>query len=745
MIRLFALLMLLAGPLAAQVIVDNGAAGYSEPSGTWTGGTSATGKYGADYRFASTVGSAGPATATAEWRPNLSAGDYEVATWYPSGSNRANDAPFRVTHAGGTSTVRINQTLNGGQWRVLGTFTFSAGTGGFVTLGNDAESAKVVLADAVRFTPVTFANDEFRGVWVSRFEWPSTTPATWKANLDTILGNAKAGNFNTVLLQMRGTTETFYPSPHEPLAAAITLGTGDDPLQYAINAAHALGLKLHLYFNTHVCTASFASTHQSWLIADNTGTPISSTVDGYYWLAPGHPEVQTYLRAQIMHVVNNYPTLDGIHFDRIRMPEPDYSHDAVSDARRTGRGNPGSLGFGPWTADQITRFLRDVYAEVHSVNPNLQLSAAPLGLYQAASYPGYSTGYYYGLPRHQDAKAWLAAGALDWIAPQIYWPDDNSNPDFSEILPDWLAGASGRHIYPGMSATGDGNANETIAEITASRNLGAPGTVVWSYGAANSYGFWSALTQAGAPYQQPANPPDMPWLSNSGDAIVYGFVSSFATGLPVADAWINVNGQSYTAVSAHDGFWCWLKLAPGTYTFSADDPGAGSASIVVSNLQAGEVRRVDLALAPAGTATRIEVQNAPTGNVKPGDDFAVTVRITDAFGTLVTAGTHTVNVTHIGSGTLTGSASQTTGGGYATFTLQYDLAQTITLTFIDAAGTLTQTSVPVTISTKSKKSGGGEDGGGCSLGTGGPSLALVGVALIALALFARRRRAACAA
>ena len=105
MIRLIAMLVLLATPLAAQVIVDNGAAGYSEPSGTWTGGTSATGKYGADYRFASTVGSAGPATATAEWRPNLSAGDYEVATWYPSGSNRANDAPAAVAHSSPAATT----------------------------------------------------------------------------------------------------------------------------------------------------------------------------------------------------------------------------------------------------------------------------------------------------------------------------------------------------------------------------------------------------------------------------------------------------------------------------------------------------------------------------------------------------------------------------------------------------------------------------------------------------------------
>jgi uncharacterized lipoprotein YddW (UPF0748 family) len=699
-----------AACFAQDIIIDNGGAGYSQLTGTWTAGSSA-GYYGSGYVFAS---SAASATATVEWRPTIpTAGSYEVAVWYVAGANRADNAPYAVTHASGTSNVAVNQQVNGSAWRVLGTYTFSAGTTGRVLLANNANPS-VVIADAVRFRPVTPAADEFRGVWVSRFEWPSTTSSVWKSNIDTIMANAKAGNFNTVLIQMRGDTTTLYPSPNEPLSSLITLGTGDDPLRYALDAGHALGLKVHCYFNTHVCTSAFASTHTSWLIADTSGTPQSAVVDGYWWLAPGHPDVQQYLREQVMYLVNTYPDLDGIHFDRIRNPEPQYSHDSVSEARRLGGANPGALNFDDWTSDQITRWLRDVYAHVHSVNPTLQLSAAPLGLYAASAYPGYSTGYYYGKPRHQDAKAWLAAGAIDWIAPQCYWPDGGSKPDFSDLVPDWLASANGRHIYPGMSASSDGSATETIAEITAARTLGAPGTVVWSYGAADSYNFWSALP-AGV-YAQPANPPAMAWLSNPTKAIVYGYVTNFATGQPVTDAWITRSGSTYTALSAKDGFYCWLELTPGSYTLNGNLSGVGSATRQVLNLAAGEVRRVDIALAGPGVAVALEFAGAPV-SAEQGQSFNVIARVVDNNGALVTTGSYNLTLALAsGSGTLSGVLSGSTVNGGITFTVNYNVAEAITLAVTEGSAALTPANVGVLI-TPSVGGGGSKGdsgGGGCS-------------------------------
>lgn len=146
---------LTGGPNPNDRIVDNVDPGFSVLSGNWTAGTSATGKYGADYRFAATAPSM---TAEAEWRPTLPVGgDYAVDVWYPQGTNRAPDAPFTISHGNGNTILNVNQQTNGGAWNTLGTFPFFTGNSGYVRLANYATSGTVVIADAVRFRLITAA------------------------------------------------------------------------------------------------------------------------------------------------------------------------------------------------------------------------------------------------------------------------------------------------------------------------------------------------------------------------------------------------------------------------------------------------------------------------------------------------------------------------------------------------------------------------------------------------------------
>ena len=130
--------------------MDNVTATYT---GTWTEGTSATDKFGTNYFFATSV--TGSATATATWRPNIvTSGRYDVYVWYPQGSNRSANAPFLVSHNGGSTNVLVDQRSGGGAWRLIAAdVEFARGTNGFVRLSNNA-SPTVVLADAVRFVYV---------------------------------------------------------------------------------------------------------------------------------------------------------------------------------------------------------------------------------------------------------------------------------------------------------------------------------------------------------------------------------------------------------------------------------------------------------------------------------------------------------------------------------------------------------------------------------------------------------------
>lgn len=115
-------------------------------SGTWTTESAHANRYSVDQLV--TDHTAGAASVT--WTPNLElAGQYRVFAWWTSEAGRNTAAAYEITHAGGTTTVTVNQTVNGGQWNVLGAFNFNAGTAGSVVLRNTGTGS--VSADAVRF------------------------------------------------------------------------------------------------------------------------------------------------------------------------------------------------------------------------------------------------------------------------------------------------------------------------------------------------------------------------------------------------------------------------------------------------------------------------------------------------------------------------------------------------------------------------------------------------------------------
>ncbi len=117
--------------------------------GAWTVSTSNTGYYGTGYRHDANTGSVGGKRA--KFTPTiLHAGPYAVYTRAPAGVNRASNIQFDVNHAGGTTTVPVNEQINNNEWVFLGKFVFNAGTSGNVTVRNDGANG-FVMVDAIRF------------------------------------------------------------------------------------------------------------------------------------------------------------------------------------------------------------------------------------------------------------------------------------------------------------------------------------------------------------------------------------------------------------------------------------------------------------------------------------------------------------------------------------------------------------------------------------------------------------------
>ena len=88
-----------------------------------------------------------PATAT--WTPAVpAAGSYKVYARWTAHPNRATDAKYTVTHAGGDTLITVNQEQNNGSWVLLGTFNLAPGQGHKVSLTDQANG--FVIADAIR-------------------------------------------------------------------------------------------------------------------------------------------------------------------------------------------------------------------------------------------------------------------------------------------------------------------------------------------------------------------------------------------------------------------------------------------------------------------------------------------------------------------------------------------------------------------------------------------------------------------
>lgn len=110
--------------------------------------------FGGDSRWAT----AGGGVDRFRFTPDLStAGDHAVYAWNSCYSNRAPNVPHEIVHAGGTDVVAVDQdcdTGSHGEWFYLGTYTFDAGTSGYVEIsdaGLTPAATTYIGADAVRF------------------------------------------------------------------------------------------------------------------------------------------------------------------------------------------------------------------------------------------------------------------------------------------------------------------------------------------------------------------------------------------------------------------------------------------------------------------------------------------------------------------------------------------------------------------------------------------------------------------
>jgi len=151
------------------LIIDNPEAVWR---GNWEHGTTSE-----DFSDDTCWSAAGTGTDTITWTFSVPfAQSYDVYAWWSRHANRASDAPYTISHSGGSDTVEVNQQVKGGQWNYLGTYSFAKGVYD-VVLTDDANG--YVVGDAIMFVPDSFSypwpiSDNLDADFTSGWEYPGT-------------------------------------------------------------------------------------------------------------------------------------------------------------------------------------------------------------------------------------------------------------------------------------------------------------------------------------------------------------------------------------------------------------------------------------------------------------------------------------------------------------------------------------------------------------------------------------------
>lgn len=291
--------------------------------------------------------------------------------------------------------------------------------------------------------------------WVVRFDLDSPEEAA------SVCAQAKEAGFDHLLVQVRGRADALYRSEIAPRAENLAGTPADfDPLAQLLT--DCAPLPLHAWLNVYYLWGGAAPPEnpnhpghpdQPWILADNTGRPVSSYsarekrlgwIEGSY-ADPASGQYRTLFVTVVKELLARYPVA-GIHLDFLRYPGAGYGKsDALAEkfaqlwgldprllperlnaetvtAWLEGTQPPAdrvlttaALFWNEFRAGQVTQLLREVRQAVDQ-------GGAPEIVLSAAVFPEPAATY---LENGQEWQAWAGEGLVDRLYPMAYFGDTN--------------------------------------------------------------------------------------------------------------------------------------------------------------------------------------------------------------------------------------------------------------------------------------------------------------------------------
>lgn len=413
---------------------------------------------------------------------------------------------------------------------------------------------------------------EVRSVWMATvwaLDWPSSTSSTTaqKNEMVKYLDVLQKNNFNAVYFQVRTMSDAFYKSSYEPWSSYLT-GTrgkdpGWDPLAFVVEECHKRGMECHAWVNPYrFSTGSNWSTAQDqalksagMLLAYTKSDGKTTTI-----LNPGLESVRKRIVDVCKEIISNYD-VDGLVFDDYFYPEGIPVTSSAGDYDLWQKSGA-SMTFGDWRRNNVNQMVADVYKMVQHQKPYVRFGISPAGAActsaaVAAKHgidrcPVASDWQYDGI--FSDPVAWLEAGTIDYISPQLYWKTNHKTNPFGPMTKWWsyVAKHFGRHHYASHSISFLNSSNTTSAweeigkQVQFSRDYTeneAPGAVFYSAAYVtgkkqSGFGEWLQVNK----FQNKALTPAIDWKKSDLEKVQVSALSKRATVL----SWAGVDNVRYS-------------------------------------------------------------------------------------------------------------------------------------------------------------------------------------------------------
>lgn len=413
---------------------------------------------------------------------------------------------------------------------------------------------------------------EVRSVWMATvwaLDWPSSTSSTTaqKNEMVKYLDVLQKNNFNAVYFQVRTMSDAFYKSSYEPWSSYLT-GTrgkdpGWDPLAFVVEECHKRGMECHAWVNPYrFSTGSNWSTAQDqalksagMLLAYTKSDGKTTTI-----LNPGLESVRKRIVDVCKEIISNYD-VDGLVFDDYFYPEGIPVTSSAGDYNLWQKSGA-SMTFGDWRRNNVNQMVADVYKMVQQQKPYVRFGISPAGAActsaaVAAKHgidrcPVASDWQYDGI--FSDPVAWLEAGTIDYISPQLYWKTNHKTNPFGPMTKWWsyVAKHFGRHHYASHSISFLNSSNTTSdweeigKQVQFSRDYTeneAPGAVFYSAAYVtgkkqSGFGEWLQVNK----FQNKALTPAIDWKKSDLEKVQVSALNKRATVL----SWTGVDNVRYS-------------------------------------------------------------------------------------------------------------------------------------------------------------------------------------------------------